>query len=79
MRNVLVICSLLSIVAHGQSPCDQVSFVSRDGWGARPPTSITNLTSKPFSFYVIHHTYQPPKLVFLRIKLFSQLDSFQLL
>ncbi|CAF0949690.1 unnamed protein product [Adineta ricciae] len=60
MRNVLAICFLLFIVAHGQSPCDQVPFVSRDGWGARPPTSITNLTSKPFSFYVIHHTYQPP-------------------
>ncbi|CAF3648985.1 unnamed protein product [Rotaria sordida] len=26
----------------------------------RKPTSITNLTGKPLSFYVIHHTYQPP-------------------
>ncbi|CAF4574071.1 unnamed protein product, partial [Rotaria sp. Silwood2] len=32
----------------------------RAGWGARKPTSITNLTRKPLSFYVIHHTYQPP-------------------
>ncbi|UJR37018.1 hypothetical protein I4U23_029725 [Adineta vaga] len=37
MRNILSICLLLTIVVNGQSPCEQVPFVSRAEWGARPP------------------------------------------
>ncbi len=46
---------------NSQSPCDQVPFVDRAGWGAREPTEITNLTGKPLSFYVVHHTYEPAR------------------
>ena len=61
MRSIILACFLFITASNCQSPCDQVSFVNRAGWGAREPTSITNLTGKPLSFYVIHHTYQPPK------------------
>ncbi|CAF1567969.1 unnamed protein product, partial [Didymodactylos carnosus] len=43
-----------------ESSCDQVQFIDRRGWNAKEPVSITNLTSLALSFYVIHHTYQPP-------------------
>ena len=61
MRCIILTCILLVTASDCQSPCDRVSFVNRAGWGAREPTSITNLTGKPLSFYVIHHTYLPPK------------------
>ncbi len=35
---------------NSQSPCDQVPFVDRAGWGAREPTEITNLTGNLFHF-----------------------------
>ncbi|CAF1067355.1 unnamed protein product [Adineta steineri] len=60
MIRILLFCVLFQTVVNAKSACEQVSFVDRAGWGARDPTSITNLTTKPFSFYVIHHTYQPP-------------------
>ncbi|CAF1089535.1 unnamed protein product [Rotaria sp. Silwood1] len=60
MKSILLVYLLFITSVSGQSPCDEVSFVDRAGWGAREPTSITNLTGKPLSFYVIHHSYQPP-------------------
>jgi hypothetical protein len=61
MKSIVLICLLFAIGAKAQSSCDQVPFVDRAGWGARPPTSITNLTGKPLPFYVIHHTYEPAR------------------
>ncbi|CAF1501309.1 unnamed protein product, partial [Rotaria sordida] len=60
MTKILLVSLWFIIAVKTQSPCDEVSFVNRAGWGAREPTSITNLTRKPLSFYVIHHTYSPP-------------------
>ncbi|CAF1588110.1 unnamed protein product [Rotaria sp. Silwood1] len=59
-KSLILIHVLFNASANAQSSCDRVSFVDRKGWNARDPTSITNLTGKPLSFYVIHHTYQPP-------------------
>ena len=61
MKSIVVVYLLFITVAHGQSACDEVAFVNRAGWGAREPTSITNLTSKPLSFFVIHHAEDPPR------------------
>ena len=61
MQSIVWLSLLLISTAHARSACDEVSFVNRAGWGAREPTSITNLTRKPFSFYVIHHSYQPSR------------------
>ncbi|CAF1647267.1 unnamed protein product [Rotaria magnacalcarata] len=60
MKTIWPIYSLLLTAINAQSLCDKASFVDRAGWGGREPTSITNLTRKPFSFYVIHHSYDPP-------------------
>ncbi|CAF5192965.1 unnamed protein product [Rotaria magnacalcarata] len=60
MKSIWPIYSLLLTAINAQSLCDKASFVDRAAWGAREPTSITNLTRKPFSFYVIHHSYDPP-------------------
>ena len=61
MERLILVYILFITTVNAQSSCDQVSFVDRKGWSGREPTSITNLTGKPLSFYVIHHTYQPPK------------------
>ncbi|CAF2766930.1 unnamed protein product [Rotaria sp. Silwood2] len=60
MKSVVLVYLLFITVVHGQSACDEVPFVNRAGWGAREPTSITNLTTKPLSFFVIHHAEDPP-------------------
>ena len=61
MQSIALICFLFISAVNARSACDEVPFVNRAGWGAREPTSITNLTGKPLSFYVIHHSYQPPR------------------
>jgi len=33
-------------------------IVTRDEWGARPPTAVENMTN-PVPFVVIHHSYIP--------------------
>lgn len=63
MKSFLWLCLSLSVAVNARSACDDVDFVDRNGWGANPPKAITNLTRKPLSYYVIHHTYQPPKSV----------------
>ncbi|CAF1085055.1 unnamed protein product [Rotaria sp. Silwood1] len=59
MKSIVLVYLLFITVAYSQSACDEVSFVNRTGWGAREPTSITNLTTKPLSFFVIHHAEDP--------------------
>jgi hypothetical protein len=59
MMNIIFVFVVITVAA--ESPCNQVPFVNRAGWDAREPTSITNLTGESLSFYVIHHTYEPPK------------------
>lgn len=61
MQNVVLYSFWLFTIIHAQSPCDRVPFIDRASWGAMAPIAITNLTRKPLSFYVIHHTYDPPK------------------
>jgi hypothetical protein len=61
MKKIFLICLMVVAAVNSQSPCDQVPFVDRAGWGAREPTEITNLTGKPLSFYVVHHTYEPAR------------------
>jgi len=61
MKTIFLICLLFVTAVNTQSSCDQVPFVDRAGWGAQEPTSITNLTEKPLSFYVIHHSYEPAR------------------
>ncbi|CAF4139391.1 unnamed protein product, partial [Rotaria sordida] len=60
MKSIVLVYLLFITVAHSHSACDEISFVTRIGWGAREPTSITNLTSKPLSFFVVHHAEDPP-------------------
>ncbi|XP_066255767.1 peptidoglycan-recognition protein LB-like isoform X1 [Euwallacea similis] len=36
----------------------EIEIVSRDEWGARPPTLVENMTN-PVPFVVIHHSYIP--------------------
>ncbi|XP_076255516.1 peptidoglycan-recognition protein LB-like isoform X3 [Rhynchophorus ferrugineus] len=38
--------------------CRGPEFVSRDDWGARPPTQVETMQT-PVPFVVIHHTYRP--------------------
>ena len=61
MKGKILICLLFLTIVDAQSSCDQVPFVNRTGWGARDAKEITNLTGKPLSFYVIHHTYEPAR------------------
>ncbi|CAF3003533.1 unnamed protein product [Rotaria socialis] len=60
MKSIVLLYLLFITVAHGESVCDAISFVNRAGWGAREPTSITNLTTKPLSLFAIHHAEDPP-------------------
>lgn len=59
MRSIFLICSLFVTIVYSQPSCDNVPFVDRAGWGANPPKAITNLTGKPLSFYVVHHSESP--------------------
>ncbi|CAF1141935.1 unnamed protein product [Rotaria sp. Silwood1] len=59
MKSIVLVYLLFITVAHSHSACDEISLVTRIEWGAREPTSITNLTSKPLSFFVIHHAEDP--------------------
>ncbi len=61
MITIIIVCLFFATAVNTKSVCDEVPFVNRLGWGAREPTSITNLTGKPLSFYVIHHSYQPAR------------------
>jgi len=61
MKSSFFICFLFFTAVNTESPCDEVPFVDRAGWGAQEPTSITNLTDKPLSFYVIHHSESPAR------------------
>jgi N-acetylmuramoyl-L-alanine amidase len=38
--------------------CQDPEIVTRDEWGARPPTQVENMTN-PVSYVVIHHSYIP--------------------
>ncbi|CAF1002215.1 unnamed protein product [Rotaria magnacalcarata] len=60
MKSILLIYPLLFTAVNSQLSCDEASYVDRVEWGARKPSSITNLTSQPLSFYVIHHSETPP-------------------
>lgn len=60
----LSLLSLLSICVETKSSCDDVVLVRRNAWNANEPSAINNLTSKPLSFYVIHHSSSPPRLFF---------------
>lgn len=61
MLNIILIGFLSMTIVYSQPSCDHVPFVDRAGWGADPPKAITNLTSKPLSFYVVHHSESPPR------------------
>lgn len=61
MQSIVLTYLLFLSAVNARSVCDEVPFVNRTSWGAREPTSITNLTGKPLSFYVIHHSYQPTR------------------
>ncbi|CAF3061877.1 unnamed protein product [Rotaria sp. Silwood2] len=60
MKSIVLVYLLFTTIAHDQSTCDEISFTNQARSGARAPTSITNLTTKPLSFIVIHHAENPP-------------------
>ncbi|CAF1603966.1 unnamed protein product [Rotaria magnacalcarata] len=59
MTSILFIYHLLLAIVSSQSPCDELSLVDRAEWGAQEPIKINNITSKPLSFIVMHHSYSP--------------------
>ncbi|XP_072934416.1 peptidoglycan-recognition protein LB-like [Epargyreus clarus] len=55
---VCLIPSIFSFPAPKSYVYDNFPFVSREEWGARPPTSVINL-NLPVPYVIIHHTYIP--------------------
>jgi N-acetylmuramoyl-L-alanine amidase len=53
---ILSICLFLPISLG--SPCDEIEIVSREEWGARPPTLIEYITD-PVNMTFVHHTAGP--------------------
>lgn len=43
----------------GQGEMCNFELVTREEWGARPPTDVQNMQD-PVPYVIIHHTYQPP-------------------
>ncbi|NP_001243949.1 peptidoglycan recognition protein precursor [Bombyx mori] len=64
VRLLFITISLISAVTALPSPIKLVSdysfpFVSREEWGARPPTMTSPLKVSPVPIVVIHHSYIP--------------------